>query len=292
MPLVAPLVALGTLTLVLWVIATATAIAVVVGYITGWLQGLPFPLNKMAAVTQALAEAVTAACGKLESGVDGLIGAAWHSLARLTDALWEEIEAHSGVLARYGGTLGKLIDLALHLKSYATHAAHSLAAGIGNVRALSRALTHLERRVKVLEHDVAHGIGEDVLPRVKSLDRELHHLEHKVIPKIRQEAQAAEGDVTALGQYVRDHYLANTTDAIEGAVAVGLAALGLSGLRCESNPWKNNPNACGLWGDLSDLLGLALALGFALDFETFVHDAQAATEASAEAVKAFVGLAG
>jgi hypothetical protein len=125
---------------------------------------------------------------------------------------------------------------------------------------------------------------------VGKLDRELHKLRTRVIPKIESEAQAAEADVTALGTYVRDNYLSNAETDIEAAVAIGLAALGLGGLRCNSNPWKNNPNACGLWGDLADLLGLALALGVALDFETFVHEAQAATEATVGAVEAFVGL--
>jgi hypothetical protein len=158
------------------------------------------------------------------------------------------------------------------------------------VKTLTKEYHGIDRRVHRLEHELAAGIGNDVRVEVGKLDRELHKLRTRVIPKIESEAQAAEADVTALGTYVRDNYLSNAETDIEAAVAIGLAALGLGGLRCNSNPWKNNPNACGLWGDLADLLGLALALGVALDFETFVHEAQAATEATVGAVEAFVGL--
>lgn len=252
-----PLVELGAFALVLWAVAMALAAALLMDKLASVFDGLPVIGGKIASLFKSAAQAITNAAGSLENGIDHLIGASWHALAGLTDSLWNEIKAHSGILAQYGGTLGRLLNFVLHLKALAGHAAHSATHGLSRIAGIERELGRLEKREKALAHEVAKGIGDDVLPRIKSLDKALHNITHKVIPGLRSDVAAAEGDVTALGEYVRAHYLANTEDAIAAATAVGLAALGLGGLRCDSNPFKNNRNACGLWGDLSTLLGLA-----------------------------------
>lgn len=256
------------------------------------LHAIPVIGGALASPLEATYQAIDNACGWIVSKCEALVGSSFHLLARLLDWEWRQLVEQASALLHIAKIVGGHVYSISGLRAV-VHRLEKAYHGIEHgVKTLTKEYHGIEHRLHKLEHELAAGIGNDVRLHVASLDRELHKLRTKVIPKIESEAQAAEADVTALGKYVADNYLSNTTADIEAAVAVGLAALGLGGLRCNSNPWKNNPGACGLWGDLADLLGLALALGVALDFETFVHEAQAATEVTAEAVKAFAGLAG
>lgn len=251
-----PLVELGALALVLWAVAMALAAALLMQKIGSVLGGLPAIGGAIQSAMNKVAQEITNAAGTLENGIDSLIGASWHALAGFTNTLWHEIEAHSGIIAQYGGMLGKLIDFALHVKALATHAARNLEHGLARVGQLARTIEHLAHRVKALEHDWAHGIGDDVLPRIKSLERKITHVTHDVIPAVESAEEALARDVTALGEYIRTNFLSTTTDAITAAVALGLAALGLGGLRCSTLTNMLGKRACGLWSDLEGLLGL------------------------------------
>jgi hypothetical protein len=289
-PLALPLVALDVLVLALWVIAAALAIALIMRKVGALFRTIPVVGSYIAGAADAVAQAVTNAAGTLEHGIDALIGASWHLLSRFTDKLWQEIESHSVALHEVSSLVARLVSLYHHIRVLASHAISTVEHVPANLRSVTRSLSHLAHRVKVLEHDVGKGIGEDVLPRIKSLDRELTHLERKVIPKIRAEAQAAENEVGQLTRYIADNFVGNATADIEAAVAIGLGALGLSGLRCDSNPFKNNPNACGLWNDLSSLLGLVGLVAGAMDFETLVHAAQDLTGAAVSDFEDVFGL--
>jgi hypothetical protein len=295
MPEAAPaLVEIVFLALVFFTIALAFSAnkitQALLGPIVSVLESIPIIGGKLAAPLKATGQAVANACGALISKCEALVGSSFHVLARLMDWLWKQTVGEAAALLHVAKLVGNGIYSVSGLRA-AVHRLERVWHGIEHgVKSLERRWHGIEHRVHRLEHELAAGIGNDVRVEVGKLDRELHRLRTRVIPKIESEAQAAEADVAALGKYVRDHYLANTEAELEAAVAIGLAALGLGGLRCNSNPWKNNKSACGLWGDLSDLLGLALALGVALDFETFVRDAQAATEATVGAVESFVGL--
>lgn len=295
MPEAAPaLVEIVFLALVFFTIALAFSanklVQALLGPLISAIKAIPVVGGRLASPLEATAQAVASACGTLVSKCEALVGASFHVLARLTDWLWRQTVAEAAALLHIAKLVGNGVYSLSGLRA-AVHRLERVWRGIEHgVKRLEKRWQGIEHRVHRLEHELAGGIGNDVRAEVGKLDRQLHRLRTRVIPKIEREAQAAEADVSALGQYVRDNYLSNAEADIEAAVAIGLAALGLGGLRCNSNPWKNNPNACGLWGDLADLLGLALALGVALDFETFVHDAQAATEATAGAVKAVVGL--
>src|SRR6185437_14281674 len=187
---------------------------------------IPVVGTYIAGAADAVAQAVTNAVGTLEHGIDSLIGASWHLLARFTDKLWGEIESHSLVIKELASLVSRLAHLYHYVRSVASHAVSTVEHVPANLRTLSRDYTRLAHRVKALERELGHGIGEDVLPRIKSLDRELTHLEHKVIPKIRAEAQAAENEVGQLTRYIADNFVSNAEADLEAADAVGLAALG------------------------------------------------------------------
>lgn len=296
MPEAAPaLVDILFLALVLFTLAlafTAKKISqALLGGIVSFLEAIPVIGHDLAGPFRAVEQAVTSACGTIVSKCEALVGASFHVFARFTDWLWRDMVGQATALLHVAKLIGDHVYSISGLRSL-VHRLEKAWHGIEHgVKTLTKEYHGLEHRVRRLERDLAGGIGNDIRLEVGKLDRELHRVTTKTIPRIEHEAQAAEADVTALGKYIADHYVSNATTDIEAAVAVGLAALGLGGLRCNSNPWKDNPNACGLWGDLADLLGLALALGLALDFETFVHDCQNLTGATVSAVEAAVGLA-
>ena len=264
--------------------------AAILGPLITFVNHLPWIGSAIAGLLTRAEQAVAHACGTIEDGCDSLIGSSWHVLSRQMDRLWHVIVGTPTALLQLARIVGGHVYSVSGLRAlvhFLTRLEHTTAA---RIRPLVRRLDHLLHRVKALEHDISKGIGEDVLPRIRSLDRELHKLRTGVIPRVEAEAAAAERDVTALGEYVRAHYLANTQDEIAAAVAVGLAALGLGGLRCNSNPFKDNPNACGLWGDLSALLGLAaLTLG-ALNLEQLVGMMQGVTEETVGLVESTFGV--
>ena len=261
------------------------------GGIVSFLESIPVIGHSLAAPFNAVEQAVTSACGAVVSKCEALVGSSFHVFARFTDWLWHDLVAQATALLHVAKLVGNGVYGMTGLRAL-VHRLERTYHGIEHgVKTLTKEYHGIDRRVHRLEHELAAGIGNDVRVRVAGLEHELHRLRTRTIPAIEGEAARAEADVTALGKYIADNYVSNATTDIEAAVAVGLAALGLGGLRCNSNPWKGNPNACGLWGDLADLLGLALALGLALDFTTFVHDCQGLTEATAGAVEAAVGLA-
>lgn len=220
------------------------------------LQAIPLIGGKLASPLRAVESAIVGACESIETGIDNLMGLVWHNTARLLDWTWREIRSHAASIAAIAPLVGTGLSLYHGVRAIVRHLEqvwHGIEHG---VRTLTREYHGLERQVHQLEHDLAKGIGADVLPQIRSLDHELHKVTTQVIPAIESGVATAEHDVTALGEYVRANYLSNATDVIAAAVAVALGALGLGGLRCNSllNSLKNR--GCGLWSGLEDLLGL------------------------------------
>jgi hypothetical protein len=268
-PIVAPLIALGTLAIVLWVIALAAAIAIILGYISGALSGLPFPINKLAGPVKSLAQGITNVCGKLEAGVDHLAGAAWHTFARYLDHLWQQLEQQSVVVWEIAHLMG-LISGAIHRVEALVHSTARIGHGVtAAVKALTREYHGIEHRVKVLERDIAKGIGHDVLPRVKTLEREVGRIEHSTIPAIRAAEDQAEAAIGNLWEWVRQHTLVAGTSAFAGAVAIALTTLGLDWIKCNSAKSFFRRAGCGFWKLLED--GLAMLATLALSIYAVLH---------------------
>jgi hypothetical protein len=255
-PFAPALVGIGVLVLVLWVLATALAIAVVMGYISGALSGLPFPLDKLAGPVKALAQVITSACGKLETGIDHLIGAAWHQLARYMDSLWHQIEAQASLMAQFGEMVGGQIYSVSGLRAL-VHRLEKAYVGIEHgIKTLTREFHGIEHRVKVLEHDIAKGIGNDIRAQVRGLEREVHGIEKGVIPELRQGIKTAEGEVTQLENFIKaipgTKYLTWAT----AIVAAGLGSALFNFFKCPTFLNKTLGRQCGFWNGLEDLFGL------------------------------------
>jgi hypothetical protein len=274
-PIVAPLVELGVLALVLWAVATALAIALLMRYIGDVFRPIPVVGGYIAGAVNSVAQAISYAAGKLEHGIDKLIGASWHLLARYMDQLWHQIEAQAGTLVHVAELVARLVHAHALLRAIVhplTKAWHGIEHG---VRDLRREAHQIKHRVQTLEREIAKGIGHDLRIHVKALERELNGIKHRVIPDLRQRIKAAEGEVADLRNFVK---AIPGTRYLEWAAAVVAAGLGVGVLnffRCPTFRNKTLPRGCGFWDDLESLLGLAVVVLAVEDFETLVREMQA-----------------
>lgn len=253
-----PLVALDAILTALLALALALLIVAILRSLSKILGGIPGVGGWIAGKVDAMAQAITNALGAAFHGLDKLIGAAWHAMARYADQLWHQLEFTAHTLAVFGQILGNQLYSVTGLRSL-VHRLEKVWHGIEHgVRDLTKAEHKLAHKVHVLEQEISKGIGEDVLPRVKTLEREITHVENKVIPDIRAGINTAETDISELAKYIADNFVTDAQLATEATAAAILAVAGLSWLRCNSNPFMNNRNACGLWGDLANLLALAV----------------------------------
>lgn len=240
----------------LFALALAFVLEDMIKNVANVVRGIQVVGGYLAGALDAIARAISAALGAIEHGIDSLIGATWHLFANYLDRTFSQLEAYSALIAHLASIVGNEIYNVSGLRGLVhglERAFHGIEAG---VRELTKEFHGIERRVVKLENDVAKGIGSDVLPRIRTLEREVAHVEGRVIPAVESAETALANDVTALGEYVRANFLSSATDAITAAVVVALTALGLNGLRCNSllNSLKNR--GCGLWSGLEDLLGL------------------------------------
>lgn len=285
MPVVVPLVALDVLVVVLWAIALALGIALVMDKLSAILAGVPWVGGKLSDAVKSMARAIANAAGTLEGGIDHLIGAAWHALSRYLDKLFSEFVAHSSVILHMAEVVGSHIYSVSGLRSFVKSLAYVAHAALKLADALEKKYHGIEHRVRTLEREIARGIGNDVRIHVRALENKFGRLTHRTIPNLRKRIQAAEGEVTQLQDFIKATPGTRYLDWVKGLALAGLAALGLGGLNCDSNPFKNNSNACGLWNDLADLLGLATIAIEAADFEQLVREAQSLEQDVTKAIQ-------
>jgi hypothetical protein len=246
------------------------------GIVTDWLKSIE--------------HAITSALAGVERGIDSGIGHSFHAFARLLDWQWREIKAHALALLKIATPVGALVELYRGVRALVHHLSHSNSLRASQVKTIEHELHGIEVKLKHLEHDVAKGIGDDVLPRIKSLDRELHKVTHETIPAIRAAENSDALSIGNLWDWVRSHVAVPGTAVFTGAVAIALSSLGLGWLRCNSNPFNNNRNACGLWGDLARLLEIAaIPLEIATIYE-LVEVAQKVTEDVTRGVEALLDV--
>jgi hypothetical protein len=262
MPVV--LAPIAVLVLVLWVIAAALAISVIMAKVGDIFRAVPVVGGYIAGAVESLAHGIANVCGKLEHGIDGLIGASWHWMARYLDRTWHHMVADAHLGFQLAEKLAGLAYSHLGIKA----ALHSIAGTFRSlwhdVRRLEKWALRMEARIKRIEHDLGRGIGEDVLPRIKTLERDVIRIERKEIPAAEALARTAEADVSQLGKWIAGSFPIPKDLTIAGVVAIALGSLGLGGLRCSNFTKLLGKYACGLGTLLDDLLGLAIA-GLALE---------------------------
>lgn len=254
------------------------------------MQGVPGIGGLIASAARAIGHGINVAFSAILGGVESFVGGSFHAAALLFDLTWDVLRGTPAVLAHMARIIGTLAYHVTGLHALVVYV-HSFVHEINRVVIrLNREYVGIEHGIKTIEHELAKGIGEDVLPRIGHLERELSHLRNKVIPSIRSTADAAEQEASeALGKIESIPIPAGVKTWGE-AIGLGLVAEGLSWLFCRANPFNRNANACGQLGDLSDLLGLIVAIEAALDFDALVHEAQDVAEVTATGIMDVFGL--
>lgn len=243
------LIGLVALAVCLLVVAFAKAFFGVAGSLLG---KLPVVGGWLDATAHHIEQRITNVFGGFALKVEAVIGASWHGLARIVDRIGHDLAAHAGLLATIASFLpgvGVIADLYRAIQTarlLVTRLAHAIV-GIGH---------DLGTRVKVIEH----GIGADVLPRIRGLERELgRDLAHERA-RARAAERAAEREITNLWKWTRKHTLLAGSSAFVGAVAYALSKLGLDAIRCPTLKSVYRKRGCNMWGDLDGLLLAALAV--------------------------------
>ena len=284
MPVVLPLIDLlplimfvGGLIFCLLCLYIAKGLFGAAGSAVGWIPGVGGWLKGK---VEDVAHKITSELGKVVTNLEARIGASWHALARHVDWLGREIARHADLLLRIAhdlvtANIVDLIRLEVQGAKRLLHAFHKQFVGIGH---------DITIRVKNVER----GIGADVLPRIRSLDRRLSREITREKARARTAEHALEREVTALGKWVRSHPWTVVTDAFIAAVAVALARLGLSWARC--NPFQQNAKAlCSSHPDWwADLLAGAIAIIGSVSVVEFTRDAQAVETEALDALGAFI----
>lgn len=251
---------LGGLALALFCLALALAATIIVKSLISSMGGVPLIGRVISAILSPIAHALSWAAGQLETGVDAILGATLATFAKVMEWTFDFYKAQAVALLQLAHLVGSGLYNVSGLRSI-VHRLEREWHGIEHgIKSLRREVHGIERDVRTLEREVGHGIGNDVLPRVRSLERKLGRVENKVIPAIQSGEAALADDISALGEYIRANFLSSATDAVTAAVAVALASLGLGGLRCNNFKGLLNKFGCGLGSILNDLIGLALSV--------------------------------
>lgn len=233
----------------------------------GWLKGK----------VENVGQHVTNVIGGVVLNLQARMAASWHRAAREVEWIGREIASHAALIERIANDLvtANFADL-IHLE----------------VQGARKLLHYLARQIVGIGHDVTirvknveRGIGADVLPRIRSLDRRLSREVTREKARARAAEHALDREVTALGKWVRSHPWTIVTDAFVGAVAIALTKLGLDWIKCDSAKKLAKKRGCGMWDDLDSLLGLAVTAIAIADLKTLVREAQKVEHATAEAIE-------
>lgn len=248
--------ALGGLVIVLWVIAIALLIAVILGFVAGVLHGLPYPINQLAGPVNSLASGISNACYQAIHITEKYVGAALHHLARYADKVWHSIETGQA----YDYQAAKVAEIHAHAINRLGTRQHALAraapTAAGQIRDLRREYNGIAHQVRDLQRELGHGIGDDVLPRIKRLEREAAQVRKQIRDVVIPAENTLTGEIGNIFDWARGKAALLGIGTFATAVAAALGLKSLSGFLC--NEFRNilGRGCSGLWGGLDDLLGL------------------------------------
>ena len=180
------------------------------------------------------------------------IAAGLHAVAQLVDDTAVVIKQQSAIIATLAQAIAGTVT-ASDLRGIEA----GLTKRVGNAEAQAKGIgADVLPRLKHLEKQ----ISSDVLPKIRSLDKEIN----KDIAREKARARGVEkglaGDIGKLWDWTRTHPWTVVTDAFVGAVAVAISRLGLDWIKCNSARNFFNRRGCNAWNDLDSLLAAALAV--------------------------------
>jgi hypothetical protein len=110
-------------------------------------------------------------------------------------------------------------------------------------------------------HAVERGIGADVLPRIRGLEREVGRDLGRERARARAAERATEREVASLRKWLLSHPWTAVTGAFVGSVAIALSRLGLDWIRCPTAKSFFQRRGCNAWNDLEALLIVGEVIG-------------------------------
>ena len=243
--------------------------------VVGHVPGLGGALSgALSSVEQSISNAL----GSVEHGIDKLMGASFHRFAELTLWLWREIKGHASLLAQIASFIPGIGNVVAALRALVHHSVHANTGTAAKVKTLEKELHGIEHQVKQLERDLTKGIGHDLRIHIKALEKELGHVEHKTIPAIQADVATADNAIGNLYDWIKGKANIIGVGTIATAVATALGALGLDWIKCREAKDLYNQRGCGMWSDLANLLGLAFIGAEIASLDELIGVAQTVTE--------------
>lgn len=237
-------------------LALAFLIVGIMRSLSPFLQKIPWVGGAIANAAEGMASAISRACFAAFSAIDHALGVSLHGVARFVDHTYQQFRSHARLILDLA-TLGGVLAFTLHGLRALVHRLEHAGAGVGTaVKTLEKEYHGIEHRVRDLERKVAHGIGHDLRIRIKALEKEYTGLEEQTIPGLRSAVNTAEGDLASLREWLGVKVGVGYKEWAIALATTLLAAIGLSGLRCNSLANALRNRGCGLWSGLEDLLGL------------------------------------
>lgn len=224
----------------------------------GPLGGIPVVGSKIVALEHAIAQSIASACGSIVHPVDVAVGRSLAGVAGLVNRAARFFRDTGGALLGVSALTVALAE-AYHAIRAVAHSLHSRFAGIeSGVKSLEREFHGIEHRVKTLEHEVTKGIGHDLRIGLAQTEKEVAHIEHRVIPSLRTAEADAEHAISNLYDWIRGKADILGAGTFVGAVTAVLSLVGLDWLACRSRSNVNGKSGCALWNDLEALLQTAI----------------------------------
>jgi hypothetical protein len=252
------------------------------GTIASLVGGIPLIGGVTASVIHSAERAITTALGNGIARMEGFVGRQWVHLSQYLHNLWEYQVGVAENLWHLAQRLGHSIS-----RGEIDHLLHRALHGLE--AAVAKGLHSLLHDWRWIEKKAGH-LAHAVFPRIGRLEHAVDWTIPREIKTARDLAKEAEHGVANLWKRVRT---LPTKAEVTAAIAAALAAVGFAGLewlRCDNGAERVGRSGCGLWDDLGDVFALLAAAELALNFETFVHDAQEATGITVAAVKDVAGL--
>lgn len=250
LPLLAPVV------LAIICLGVAAALTVLTLAAINVLKNAPVVGGWLADKAAALEQSISHALGAAFAGIDAFIGGAIHHLAMYANELWREIRGYAHLIAREADALAHIAGRFHNVHGITNRLVEAFHGIEHGVHDLTRKWHGIERRVKAIEHEIARGIGHDLITRLREFERALTHVTSEVIPGLRTAERDTQAALDNLYEWAKGKasLLGIGTFATAVAAAIGLEAFNL--LRCGflRNLWGKR--GCGLWQGLEDILGL------------------------------------
>lgn len=214
----------------------------------GWIPWLGHVATKP---IHKIEQKITAALGRAERGFDKRLGTSWHKLGQVARHLARELEGQALALWAIAGALASLVSFDQLMRLWRKFAAPIHAKQATHTKQLAQA--------KAGAQAVGHELGHVVRPQLRTLESEMAHVIEWDLPRLRARDRALAREYDRLHKWLRARPWDVPTKAFVGAVAVALALMGGSWIRCRN--WRRIGNhVCHLPVHVvEELLGLTVA---------------------------------